>query len=810
MKKIIFVLFLMAGTTLFAQGGSVFGVITDEEGDPLAGANIFFKNTALGAATDQYGYYTIAKIPAGKPYELTAMYVGHRTTSLDIMLVDGENFEANFRMKRSLIDLDEVVVSASFSEQQKRAQASPITIISAEELQKLPLRSIDEVLLGKVPGGYANLASRPGQNNSSFTLRGGTSASGTPMGDVKIYVDGVELLGFDVQSAPGINDFVDPSDIERIEVVRGPMGSTLHGSNAQSGIIHISTKRGASSEKTTYRLKLAHKTTNAPILNDQAIGQEVSFNINKRQSNDVSFNVGVNATVDEEVMPDNGQNIEQIKLHGAINARIGSAKIDVKTFQNWGKQGFISNLYHLLELKEERGWTDAPEHWDDPLLDGYTEYYRPGLSINVTQSFSPNWLHTLIIGNDTKQSLYRKYNEDGSGSYLKHDWSRTTLNYFMHLKREFQNLAKVDVTAGAQRTQSSNVRLSGEVDETKDQYYYDGFENASLVDQSNNNMGYYVETVLSHREKMFLTLGGRVEENEYFGKDYGRHLSPQIGMSYVSEFGGAIAKFRGSWGGGGINPPQSMQALASESDYSINLGNPDLKPERQSGYELGSDIYLGDNFFMEVTYFDQLFRDGIQNDPSIDDPETAKREYWYTNFGEIINRGWEFALRTNYGPLGINATYSILDSRWGKDSVRQSDTQYEGFYDEGVRRVGTPTSTANLSLEYSLPPIISKYKKGGSLVLAFNYIGEKKGRDWLLQYDGFYNPEVEAFSYYSEDLLVTYDPFITVRLRANYWLTNNMSIYLDVRNLTEHEDLSAGITQPALGRQVILGFDIEL
>ena len=50
------------------------------------------------------------------------------------------------------------------------------------------------------------------------------------------------------------------------------------------------------------------------------------------------------------------------------------------------------------------------------------------------------------------------------------------MNYFWHLKKKFPNLAGLDVTAGVQRTQSSNVRLSGAVDEAKDQYYYDDFE----------------------------------------------------------------------------------------------------------------------------------------------------------------------------------------------------------------------------------------------------------------------------------------------------------------------------------------------
>nr|AGO87780.1 hypothetical protein [uncultured bacterium 1250012-L08] len=71
------------------------------------------------------------------------------------------------------------------------------------------------------------------------------------------------------------------------------------------------------------------------------IGQELSFSLSGRSTSDISYNLGANSTVDEEVMPSNGKNIEVLKLHGALNARIGSAKIDIKTFQSWGEQGYI-------------------------------------------------------------------------------------------------------------------------------------------------------------------------------------------------------------------------------------------------------------------------------------------------------------------------------------------------------------------------------------------------------------------------------------------------------------------------------------
>ena len=159
--------------------------------------------------------------------------------------------------------------------------------------------------------------------------------------------------------------------------------------------------------------------------------------------------------------------------------------------------------------------------------------------------------------------------------------------------------------------------------------------------------------------------------------------------------------------------------------------------------------------------------------------------------------------------MDLNATYSITDSRWGQDSIRQNDIKYEGFFDEGVRRNDVPKTTGNLSFSCKIPSYSSKNSKGGNFVLDFNYTGEKKGRDWLLYYDGLYNPDITPYTYYSKDLIKNYKPYFLVRLRCNYWVTTNANFYLDIRNLTEHRDISRGITQPALGRQVTLGIDLE-
>ena len=80
-------------------------------------------------------------------------------------------------------------------------------------------------------------------------------------------------------------------------------------------------------------------------------------------------------------------------------------------------------------------------------------------------------------------------------------------------------------------------------------------------------------------------------------------------------------------------------------------------------------------------------------------------------------------------------------------------------------------------LTYNIPSLSKHSKKGGSFVLDMSHIGKKIGRDWLLYYDGLYNPNVEPYTYYSNDLLMDYDAYTMLRVRFNYWLTNKASVF---------------------------------
>ena len=104
---ILFALLLIVSfpIALSAQSGAVAGRVADQEGNPLAGANVIIIGTNLGAATDANGEYDIDKAPVGE-FKVSAHYIGFATSSQQITVLAGTVSEANFALRRSAIDLD--------------------------------------------------------------------------------------------------------------------------------------------------------------------------------------------------------------------------------------------------------------------------------------------------------------------------------------------------------------------------------------------------------------------------------------------------------------------------------------------------------------------------------------------------------------------------------------------------------------------------------------------------------------------------------------------------------------------------------
>ena len=110
MLKILKILFIITGSFLFADTGSISGKVTGDS-MPLAGANVYLSGTSMGATTDSLGSYLIENVPVGK-YSVRADYIGYESSSMEIYVSasdvgSGDSGESSFTAKLGIEDDEE-------------------------------------------------------------------------------------------------------------------------------------------------------------------------------------------------------------------------------------------------------------------------------------------------------------------------------------------------------------------------------------------------------------------------------------------------------------------------------------------------------------------------------------------------------------------------------------------------------------------------------------------------------------------------------------------------------------------------------
>ncbi len=244
-----------------AQDRSISGRVTDSaSGQGLPGVTVLAKGTTIGASTNADGSYVLS-VPASVT-TLTFSFIGYST----IERVIGDASTVSVGLTASARDLDEVVVTGLATSIKRSNLANAVTTISAKELvgSTRPV-TVDAALSGKVVG--ANIAQTSGAPGGglSVQLRGISTINGSSQ---PLYIiDGVYAVNSDTGNGAGGAAFsgaaagtgrttqdnginrlsdINPSDIESIEILKGPSAAAIYGTRANAGVIIIKTKRGAS------------------------------------------------------------------------------------------------------------------------------------------------------------------------------------------------------------------------------------------------------------------------------------------------------------------------------------------------------------------------------------------------------------------------------------------------------------------------------------------------------------------------------------------------------------------------------------
>lgn len=216
---------------------SVFGRITDTEGEPLLGVSILVKGTGSGTLTDMAGEFKL-NVPSEKSV-LVCSYVGYQTQEITI----GKQTNLQIRLKEVSQDLDEVVV-VGYGVQKKSHLTGSVSKYSDENLSNQAFSRVDQALQGKIAGVQINNTSSEAGAAPQIRVRGmgSLSASNEPL----VVIDGYP-------TEDGLS-FVDMNDVESIEVLKDAASAAIYGSRGANGVILITTKSG-STTKAKYTIK---------------------------------------------------------------------------------------------------------------------------------------------------------------------------------------------------------------------------------------------------------------------------------------------------------------------------------------------------------------------------------------------------------------------------------------------------------------------------------------------------------------------------------------------------------------------------
>jgi TonB-linked SusC/RagA family outer membrane protein len=598
---------LAAPATARAQTtGSVVGQVTDAATRvPLPGVTVQLDGTRLGASTGTDGRYRITAVPAGS-YTVITRRIGFNPQRATLTVTAGAEATASFALQASPISLDQVVVTGTAGAQERRAIGNAVTSISAaDELSKSAAPDLSTLLSARAPG--VTIVPRTGRLGAgpSIQIRGRSSLSleNSPL----VYVDGVRVnnatstgptavpggLGGQGSQVGGRLNDINPEDIERIEIIKGPAAATIYGTEAANGVIQIITKRGAAGarpqvglvvEQGSLYFRDAEGRVPTNYLRNPA-GEIVTWNglqqeadsgrpvyktgQTRRYSGTLSgardllqYYLGTSYENDIGVEPNNS--LRQFGFNANLNSPI-RANTDLSTSlkynglanrlgADYGASGLLgAQVGHRLLFPGTRGFFGVPPEVPQQLWDNRSDINRFTGSGTITNR-PTSWLtHRAIVGLDYTGEDARAIERFAPPELARYVSAVAatgrigqTLRRNSVITGDYAATAKAQLTGGL----GSSSSLGGQFYKTELHTSFlggsgfpgPGVESVSAVATQvaatqqqiiNTTIGAYGEQTFSWRDRLFLTGGLRVDNNSAFGEDFKWVTYPKVSASWV-------------------------------------------------------------------------------------------------------------------------------------------------------------------------------------------------------------------------------------------------------------------------------------
>ena len=215
------------------EAGSIKGkIISAASSEVLIGANIIAIGTSRGAATDINGMFSFTIAPG--VYSLRITSIGYKTTIIDsVVVLPNKETSIDVSLQEDTYQSNEVVV-VGYGVQYKQDVTGSISSVNMKDVQKVPTSNSLMALQGQVPGVNIEQASGAPGTNPIILIRGiGTIGNTDPL----YIIDGIP-------SSVTALSYVNPSDLESIDILKDASAAAIYGSRAANGVVIVNTKRG--------------------------------------------------------------------------------------------------------------------------------------------------------------------------------------------------------------------------------------------------------------------------------------------------------------------------------------------------------------------------------------------------------------------------------------------------------------------------------------------------------------------------------------------------------------------------------------
>ena len=257
---------LLVALPSMAQDIAVSGrVISSDDGSALPGVSVQIRGTTRGVTTDATGAY---RINAPGNARLVFSFIGYTNQEFTV----GSQTTVNITLASNTSSLNEVVVTGYGGTINRKEFTGASSRINGDLINNLPVGSFDKALAGRAAG--VQVTSANGVPGGAIQIRirgvGSISAGSDPL----YVVDGVQLNTTNNSTFTSNNPlaFLNPNDIENIEILKDAAAASIYGSQAANGVVLVTTKRGkAGKTKVTlnYYKGIANPIKKLNVLNTQ-------------------------------------------------------------------------------------------------------------------------------------------------------------------------------------------------------------------------------------------------------------------------------------------------------------------------------------------------------------------------------------------------------------------------------------------------------------------------------------------------------------------------------------------------------------